>query len=482
MRGLVARLFSHSAIYGLADVFTNITNILLAPILTAFITPADYGIWAILNLFSACAKIFFRLRLDDAFLRTHYEQRTAAERHRHAGTLWIFSAVVGTLLFAAVVLCAGPLTALLFSAPHPAKHFLILSATDVWLSIFGFIPQGLLRIQDKPRTFTAFTMLRHAVTIGCKLVLAVRGFGVAALLWADIAGTLVFTAVLLPTLLRNIAFAFDFAMLRNALRFALPKVPHALLIQVQNLIDRPLLDRFVSLADVGVYSFSYSLGAGVKFGSSAFEPAWGPFVYSQLGKPDAARTQARIITYAFAGFLVMALLVSVFAREALQVLAFKRPELWAGAAIVPVVALAYLLHGVFLLTSIGLGIEKKTSVYPLIALVAGVLNVAANLALIPRYGIMGAAWATVISYATMAALGAWLSARVYPLPLEIARLLRLSVAAAACFTLSRLAPAPFWSAVAWKAACCAAFPLLAAALGFLRDSERAQLRAWLSRR
>lgn len=482
------RLASHSAIYGLADVFTNVTNLLLTPLLTAYLTPADYGVFAILNLFAAFAKILFRLRLDDAFFRTYYDQKTDAERRRLAGTIWLFSAGVGTLLFVAVVLLAEPITALLFDAPHPASRFLILSAADVWLSIFGFIPQSLLRIQDKPKVFTTFTILRHAVTVCFKVGLVMAGFGVAGPLWADIAGTLVFTVVLMPILLRNVAWAFDGAMLRSALSFGLPKVPHALLIQVQNLIDRPILDRFVSLGEVGVYSMGYTLGGGVKFGSSAFEPAWGPFVYSQIGKEDAPSTLARIITYAFAAFVTITLLVSVFGRELLQILTFKRPAFWAGAAVVPVVALAYLLHGIFLLTSIGLGICKKTSTYPLIALVCGAINVGANLLLIPRHGMMGAAWATVFSYGAMAALGAYLSHRVYPLPLERSRLLRLIVAAALCFALSTLvgsaSPLTFaalWPVLGWKAAACAFFPFVVVATGFLRPDERAYLRRLASR-
>ena len=49
---------------------------------------------------------------------------------------------------------------------------------------------------------------------------------------------------------------------------------------------------------------------------------------------------------------------------------------------------------------------------------AAATNLAANFALIPRYGILGAAWATVLSYAVMAGLGLVISQRLYPLPLE----------------------------------------------------------------
>ncbi len=481
MRSTVGRLASHSAIYGLADVFTNVVNLLLAPLLTAYLTPADYRVFTILNLFSAFAKILFRLRLDDAFFRTYYDHKTEAERNRLSGTVWLFAAGAGTLLFALVVVFAKPITALLFASPEPSHRLLVLSAADVWISIFGFVPQNLLRIQDRPRLFTALAILRHAVTAFFKAALVVTGFGIPGVLWADIVGSTVFTIALFPILLRHVTWSFEPGMLRQALAFGLPKVPHALLIQVQNLIDRPILDRFVAPADVGVYHMGYTLGSGVKFASSAFEPAWGPFVYSQIGKPDAPQTLARVVTYAFAAFAATSLLVAVFGRELLQVLTFKQPAFWRGAAVIPVVAFAYLLHGVFLLSSIGLGIQKKTSVYPLIALASGAVNVGANLLLIPRHGMMGAAWATVLSYATMAALGAYLSHRVYPLPLEHGRLARLAGGAAACFALSQLAPPGFWGALTWKAASCALYPLVLAASGFLQASERETLRRLASR-
>jgi hypothetical protein len=92
---------------------------------------------------------------------------------------------------------------------------------------------------------------------------------------------------------------------------------------------------------------------------------------------------------------------------------------------------------------------------------------------------MGAAWATVLSYGVMAAVGAFLSHRIYPLPLEWGRLVRLAVAAAVSFALSRYAPAALLPALGVKAAAFAAFPALLALCGFLAPSERERLRAWM---
>jgi hypothetical protein len=103
---------------------------------------------------------------------------------------------------------------------------------------------------------------------------------------------------------------------------------------------------------------------GVKFGLSPFEQAWQPFVLSRLRLPDAPRILAGVITYAAAGFVSLALTIALFGRELLMALTFTRPVFWTGAPVIPVVVLAYLLHGAFLLVSIGIGIEKARALLP----------------------------------------------------------------------------------------------------------------------
>jgi hypothetical protein len=72
----------------------------------------------------------------------------------------------------------------------------------------------------------------------------------------------------------------------------------------------------------------------------------------------------------------------------------------------------------------------------------------------------------------MAALGYTLSQRLYPLPLEGGRLLRIVLAAILVYSASLFAPSALWSAVAVKGLLLALFPALLAALGFLRAPER----------
>ena len=415
----------------------------------------------------------FRLGLDSGFFRVHYDLDTEPERRRLAGTVALFSAAVGTVFFAGTVLGAGPLTRLLLDAETSAfRRLVVLAAADVWLGTFAFVPLALLRIQDRPGLFSAMSAFRHTVNIVLKVVLVVNGLGLAGVLWSDAIATALFSLALLPILLRHARPAWSVPLLGAALGFGVPKVPHGILVQALNLADRKILDLFVTRAEVGIYQLGYTFGGTVKFALSAFEPAWQPFVYSQARRPEAPALLARVVTYAFAAFLTVSLAVAVLGGDLLVLMTPRRPAFWSGAGIVPVVALAYALHGVFLLGSIGIGIEKRARYYPMITAAAAVTNVAFNFLLIPRWGIFGAAWATVFSYAVMAALGVVLSSRLYPVPFETRRLAVMVAAAGLVFALSLLAPAAALQALAVKAALVVAFPALMVASGVVEMRPR----------
>ena len=419
---------------------------------------------ALLLLFSTVAKILFRMGLDGGFFRVHYDLEDPSAQRRLASTVALFAAASSTALFLLVALFSSPLTRLLFHAEAPPSRFVVLAAADVWLSAFAFVPLNLLRIQDRPGAFSTYSACRHTLNTVLKVVLVMRGHGVEGILWSDAIATGLFSASLLPVLVRDASWSWDRNLLREVLGFGLPKVPHGVLVQVLNLADRRILDLFVSRAEVGIYQMGYTFGTGVKFALSAFEPAWQPFVYARIRESDAPRTLARVATWAFAAFVGVGLGFAVMAPELLRIMT-RNPVFWAAAPVVPVVTLAYVLHGAFLLGSVGIAIQKKARYYPMITAAAAATNVAANFALIPRFGILGAAWATVLAYAVMAFLGIRISQRIYPVPFEWARLSGLVQAAGIVYALSLLAPQALWPAVGVKILCLASFPAMLWVLG-----------------
>ncbi len=460
--------------------FASAVSFLLLPLFTAWLSPRDYGTLALLILFSSFAKILFRLGLDAGYFRIHYDQPGPREQRRLAGSVALFATGAGTALFLATVALSGPLSRLLSADEPPPPLYLVLAAADVWLATFCFVPLAILRIEGRPGLFSAYSALRHATNVGLKVYLLMNGHGVLGVLLADVVSTALFALVLSPTLLRGTVPAFDWPLVRAALGFGLPKVPHGLMVQAQNLLDRRILEAFVSRAELGVYHVGYTLGGTVKFALSAFEPAWQPFLYEQVRKEGAPRLVAGLVTWVFAAFLFCGTALAVLGREV--VVLMTDPRYHDAAAIVPVVAIAYVLHGAFLLGSVGIGITKSARYYPLVTAVSAAVNVAANLLLIPHYGPLGAAWATVASYAAMAGLGIFLSQRLWPIPFETGRLLWLVGAAAVVLALAPLVPGAAGVAIPLKLALLVGgFATLLVVRGFLTGGERAALARGLGR-
>ena len=116
------------------------------------------------------------------------------------------------------------------------------------------------------------------------------------------------------------------------------------------------------------------------------------------------------------------------------------PRWNAVETVIAFTALGVFLQGFYLLTSIGLNITKQTQYYPVATISAALANIALNLFLIPRYGLVGAAWANGAGYAVQAVLGYVLSQRVYPVAYEWGRMARVCAAGLAAYGAAMMLP------------------------------------------
>jgi O-antigen/teichoic acid export membrane protein len=126
----------------------------------------------------------------------------------------------------------------------------------------------------------------------------------------------------------------------------------------------------------------------------------------------------------------------------------------------------------YTVVAVGIGRARRTQFNWVVTGAAAALNVALNLVLIPPYGMMGAAVATVAAYSTMFLAMSWHAQRVYPVPYQWRRVATLVVAAVGLVTAGKLLDVPLALAVVLAAV----YPLVLLPLGFYLPAERARLR------
>src|SRR5439155_4220369 len=134
----------------------------------------------------------------------------------------------------------------------------------------------------------------------------------------------------------------------------------------------------------------------------------------RAGTPEAPRLYARVLgLYAALGSLG-AMLIGLFAPEALRVLA---PASYAGAALpAALLAFAAVAQGAYIVVGLGINLALRTARVVWIAVAASLVAVLANLALTARFGPPGAALATTLAHITAAGVAYGLAQRAYPLP------------------------------------------------------------------
>jgi O-antigen/teichoic acid export membrane protein len=264
---------------------------------------------------------------------------------------------------------------------------------------------------------------------------------------------------------------FSTKVLRESLHFGLPRLPHAFAQQVMSVGDRFILTKFRSVAEIGIYSIGVSFGLTIKLFLSAFEYAWAPFYYATSREPGAPRIFAGVTTYGFAVLCLLTAGLSAIASDVLALMA--RPDYAQASGVIAWTAVGVLLQGIYLLTSVGLNITKKTRYYPVATMTAAAANVGLNYLLIPRYGIIGAAWANGAAYGVQAVLAFRFSQRFYPIPYEWGRLARVAAAALIAYTVASVLPAmpPAAGFLTRGTAVVVVFAGLLALSGFFRRDE-----------
>jgi O-antigen/teichoic acid export membrane protein len=164
--------------------------------------------------------------------------------------------------------------------------------------------------------------------------------------------------------------------------------------------------------------------------------------------------------------------LSLFAREALTLL--TPPAYHSAATVVPLIVLAYLFFEVYYLLSFGMDLTKKTGYAPFIIGASALINLCLNLILIPRFQMLGAAIATVISYMMLPIIEYPIVRKLYPVPYEWGRLAKLFIVSVGVYVAGvMLKTGHVWIDLAVGCAVIVGWGLILYLLGFFSQRELA---------
>lgn len=457
MRRILPRLLSESAIYGVGGMASQAAAIILVPIYVPVLGRAEYGVVSLINTTLSLTLMAAGLALPQAFFRWYLkESETAGQRVDVVATTMLLRLVASAGAALLMLLLVTPLVSVL-GVEHDLPAFLVI-APILFFDSLNQVPLSVLRAQRRPAAYVVIAFGR--AILGSVLIVVgvvVLRLGPLGLVLGSATAAAVATLAGMIVLHRSglLRLRWNPTLNRAMLGFSLPLVPAAIAGWALNLSDRYILQASRGTEVVGLYSLGYTVGLMINaFVIAPFTLTWGA-AYWDLAKQDGVRRAfSRIMTAFVAVASLAALGLSAFGTDAIRLFV---PDFEPARYVVPFSAFAYVLYGVYTIATTGLNLESQTRWLPLTLAVAAIGNVVLNLLLIPPFGFMGAAYATLASYALLAVVSGGVSQRFYPVPWDYPRLLAILAIGLILSETAIFGP----DTLAWRTVCVVAFvPIL----------------------
>ena len=475
------RLGTQSVIYGLGGIISRVIAVFLLPVYTVYLGRVGFGEIETIIALTSVLVIVLQLGITSAFFRFYFDSDDEARRTLVVRTSFWFTMTMATVGLVLGWALSVPLAEWLNlghttgTAAHPLFH------ADPWIVRAGFVGlwaqmnyaqiTALFRVEERPVQFAIASIANVLITIGSTIALVIGAHqGAIGAVIGNFLGTLTVYVVLLAYRRYQLGFQFDRKLLRQMNKFGLPLVPAALALWVINLIDRLFINAYKGQSEVGVYSLAVRISSVIIFLMTAFQLAWPAFAYSIRDDESAKRTYSHVLTYLLYLTCWMSLALGALAPWIVALFDPKH-QFGRSAEAVPVLCFAVAAYSGYSVLAIGIGRMRRTQFNWVVSGAAAVVNIVLNIALIPPYGMMGAAVATIVAYVVLF-LGMWLRGRqVYPVAYQWRRIVKLASVAGGLTILGReLHSLPVSIALV------AAFPLLLLPLRFYLPAELTRLR------
>jgi len=478
----IKRLGTDTAIYGVSTIIGRFVSFLLTPVYANMLAPGDLGVVATAFAYIAFLNVVYGYGMESAYFRYATSREIGDDKQNFSVP---FLSVLSTaVLFSGLLALNASAVSGLARIPVEFETIVASGALILGFDAIAVVPFAVLRLERKARRFAAIRIAGILLNVGLNLLFLIRfHMGVEGIFLSNVISSGFILLLLLPTILSHLTVRWDTTLFRALLKFGLPNVPAGIATMMIQVIDRPILEALTDKATVGIYQANYRLGVFMMLIVSTFDFAWRPFFLSHASDPDARPLFARILTYYTLLMSGVLLGLTLFLEDIVKVPLFWGrsilPEAyWSGLAIVPVVLLGYLFLGMSNNLVAGIYIEKKTHYLPPITFVGAATNILANYLLIPRLGMMGAAVATLLSYFVMTVMVYLIGQRVYPVPHETGRILKIWGGAAIVFLLYQIVDAGAL-AILWKTSLLVIFVGLMYAFRFFHPSEMRGIMAML---
>lgn len=401
MKESLIKLVKHSGVYSLGKISTKLIAFLLIPIYTSHLSPNDYGILQICNIFSSILVTIILMGMSSSLFKVYFSGES--NRSIVLGTT-IINYLISSFIFLTPLFFFSSYLSPIIIGNYPNSDYLFkIILASVFVEGIMNLEFAVLRAREESLKFVIVSVINIIVYASLNIIFVVslnkKYIGVRE---AVLITCIISVLIMVPFCLNKIKWKFNKSYSKEILQIGIPLAIAGIASWILNMTDRFMIKYILppaeALAQIGIYSLGDKFAQIVRFILvMPFMMAWGPMMYSYQNHPQAKKMYKTVLHYfAFIAGL-LCLLISFFSPEIIILMA-RQEVFYAAYKVVPILTFSKVLLGLFMIFTVGVTLTHNTKYIAYSNYIAAGLNIILNFILIPKFGIMGAAIASLLSY------------------------------------------------------------------------------------
>ena len=390
------KLVKNTIYYSIGEIVPRIVSFLLLPILTKYLTANEYGIVSYTNSVMTFVFVIAALSLNTFVLRHYYSVKDENSKKELIGSIFLF--IFGFNCFLVVLqMVFFPILIDVFSINIPFKPYFQLAILNNFFDVISIIPLVLYRVKENAKGFLMLSLSRTLLQFLMVYVFVViYKQGLLGSYYARLVINIPFMFIYFYMIYKNSIFKINFKLIKEALHFTLPILPGSLAFLFVSLSDRVILERYISLDQLGVFSVAITLATVLNIVIQALYKAFEPILFKEYFNENFQETNLKLYKFYLLALFAGAFGTSIFSKEFFAIAtsgAFKD-----GYKLVPFFIVSVVIAGINTYLNILMIANKKQKMVSFVSIISAIISVVLNLILIPHYGCYGAIIASVASF------------------------------------------------------------------------------------
>lgn len=395
------KVISNSIIYTATGLLLKCFSFFLLPLYTAYLSTEDYGIRSIAESFMSTMGFVVAFSLFSAVNRFYVDLKNDSEKlKRFYGTVILFTFASSGIWVIVLTAFREYLSKIVFTGIdfYPVICICLISLV---FSCEHNIYENILKSQQKALKVSILSISYFVLTVCLNILFIVRmRLGVTGVLLATLISSFSYTVYFLSDMFyhKEITLCFDSNLLKSALKYSIPIMPHNLSTQIALLISKVLIGDTGTLSVLGIYSVATQFGNVADTVQVYVNSAYGPWLYEKLhaketGYKNDIRKVVKLMISCIGLFFIC---LSLFAHDFI-VLFIDHRYIYAWRYIPLIVGVFSIKTIYYFYVNILFYYKKASRLLFIATLTSSLINVFLSLFMIPKWGAFGSIAADAIA-------------------------------------------------------------------------------------